>query len=289
MKKYATHLLIIIAASMTACQSEQSMKSELGYSEEADYEMIEDALEIPVTEQAPPPDVRFASQTEPVERKVIKTANVNMQVENLDSAKANIDQIIKRYNAYVSTDNRTNNTYKLSLDMTIRVQQDQLDDMLKKILSQASFVYTNNINAQDVTEEFVDLEIRLKNKRAVEEQYRKLLQKANKVEDILKVENELRMIREEIESKEGRLKYLNSQVRMSTIHLTAFQDIYHASQAPSKGFWLKIADGFSGGWYLLQEIIIGLIYTWPVTLVILLVIFLLRKRFKNLRFKRNRG
>ncbi|UII33701.1 DUF4349 domain-containing protein [Fulvivirga ulvae] len=289
MKIRTTYLLLFVAMGISACQGEQNMKSELGYSEEADYEMVEDALEIPATEQAPPPGVRFASQTEPVERKVIKTANVNMQVENLDSAKANIDQIIKLYNAYVSTDNRTNDTYKLSLDMTIRVQQDQLDEILKKILTQASFVYANNINAQDVTEEFIDLEIRLKNKRAVEEQYRKLLQKANKVEDILKVENELRMIREEIESKEGRLKYLNSQVRMSTIHLTAFQDIYHASQAPSKGFWLKIGDGFSGGWYLLQEIIIGLIYIWPVALVILLVIFLLRKRFKNLRLKRNRG
>ena len=284
MKKPMKYLLIIVALTMAACHGERSMNDKLGY--EADS--FEESMEIPATEQVPP-DVRFASQSEPVERKIIKTAEVNMQVENLDSAKANIDGIIKQFNAYVSADNRSNNNYRLSLDMVIRVQQDQMDELLKNILAQASFIYTNNINAQDVTEEFVDLNIRLKNKRAVEEQYRKILQKANKVEDILKVENELRMIREEIEAKEGRLKFLNSQVNMSTIHLSAYQDIYQTSQAPSKGFWLKVADGFSGGWDLLKEIILGLIYVWPVLLVIFLLVFLLKKRFRNFRLKRNKG
>ncbi|MBL6446297.1 DUF4349 domain-containing protein [Fulvivirga sp. 29W222] len=281
MKKPLKYLLIMMVITMGACQGEKSMNGEFSYAE--------DLQEIPATEQSSPPDIRFASLSGPVERKVIKTANVNMQVENLDSAKSNIDNIIKQFNAYVNTDNRTNNNYRLSLEMTIRVQQDQLGALLKKIITQASFVYTNNINAQDVTEEFVDLKIRLKNKRAVEEQYREILKKAHKVEDILKVENELRMIREEIEAKEGRLNFLNSQVNMSTIHLSAYQDIYTASQAPSKSFWLKMTDGFSGGWDLLKGFIIGVTYLWPFLLMTSIIIFLLRKRFKNLRLKRNRG
>lgn len=285
MKKIMKLALMILAAGILSCEGRRDYSAgDVSSKESAEYEYME---EVPATMQPPVPDAMLVSQTEPVERKIIKTADVNIQVNNLDSAKAKIDSIIKRYNAYVSADNRTNNTYRLSLEMTIRVHQDQMDELLKKILEQASFIHQNNVNAQDVTEEFVDLNIRLKNKRAVEEQYVKILQKATKVEDILKVENELRMIREEIEAKEGRLKYLNSQVRMSTIHLSAYQDIYEANIAPSKSFWLKIADSFSGGWNLLKEMIVGLIYIWPVVLVVAFLIFVLRRRIKARRLRKN--
>ncbi|ELR72854.1 hypothetical protein C900_00815 [Fulvivirga imtechensis AK7] len=233
-------------------------------------------------------DVRFASNPQQIERKVIKTANLNIQVANLDSAKTNIDRIVREYNAYVSADNRDNNNYRFTLNMTIRVQQDQMEKMVQKIEEQASYVHYNNINAQDVTEEFVDLNIRLKNKKAVEEQYVKLLQRANKVEDILKIENELRVIREEIEAKEGRLKYLESQVTMSTIHLTAYQDVYHVERAPAKSFLLKIGDGLSGGWDLLKNIVVGLAYIWPIWIVGGLLTFMAVKRIRRYRMKRTK-
>lgn len=294
MKKILVLITTILVIAATACTERgdyyssannyKGVLEEVAVSEEAEY------MSVPVPEQPPAADVRFASNNaDAIERKVIKTAELNIQVKNLDSAKLNIDEIVRRYNAYVSTDNRNNDHYKLTLEMTIRVQQDQLEPMLQKLLAQAYYVHYNNISAQDVTEEFVDLNIRLKNKKAVEEQYVKLLQKATKVEDILKIENELRMIREEIESKEGRLKYLQSQVSMSTIHLRAYQDIYEVSKAPAKSFWLKITDGFAGGWELLKNIMIGLIHGWPLVLGAVLVWILIRNRYRKYRMKKAGG
>lgn len=264
---------LIALGSLTAC-SRESEKSSFGYSSTDQAEAYDEF--IPATTQSPPPPGQDHVYDET--RKVIKTAHLRIQVDNLDSAKGNIDRLLKQYDAYASADNRVNDNYRLTLNMTIRVKQSSMENLLKALAAQASYVFENNIHAQDVTEEFVDLNIRLKNKRAVEEQYRELLKKASKIEDILKIENELRIIREEIEAKEGRLKYLQDQVALSTITLDAFQEIYQPNHAPQKSFGTRITEAFGGGWDLLKHIFLTLIYIWPVLLLLLLITYYIRRR-----------
>lgn len=293
MQKISLLIFSLVAVWLsTACSDEAKYSSSSEAMEESTYEMMEveaDATDISSAgySPVPAPPARLVDHQAEMERQIIRTARVSMQVSHMDSAKHNIDNLIRQFNAYVTTDNRNNQQYRLSLEMTIRVQQDQLDQLLQGLLKQAVYVHHNNITAEDVTEEFVDLNIRLKNKRAVEEQYVKLLNKAGKIEDILKIENELRKIREEIEAKEGRLKYLKSQVSMSTIHLTAYQDIYLVSKAPAKGFWLKIADGFSGGWDLLKSLIIGLAYIWPVIIVVVAATWYFKERYRRYKMRKS--
>lgn len=74
--------------------------------------------------------------------------------------------------------------------------------------------------ADDVTEEFVDLGIRLDNAKKSRDRLLEILQKADKVEDILRVETELRRLTEEIERMEGRIKFLRDQVAMATLRVT---------------------------------------------------------------------
>jgi hypothetical protein len=80
--------------------------------------------------------------------------------------------------------------------------------------------------AQDVSEEFVDLEARISSSKKLEEQYILLLEKqTEKVEDLLAIEKELARVRLEIERLEGRVRYLTNQVALSTVHLTALEKI----------------------------------------------------------------
>lgn len=72
-----------------------------------------------------------------------------------------------------------------------------------------------------MTDQFIDLETRLANKREYLERYRELVKKAVSVKEILEIEEKIRLLEEEIESVTGRLKYLGDQVDFSTLNLTS--------------------------------------------------------------------
>jgi predicted nucleic acid-binding Zn-ribbon protein len=78
-------------------------------------------------------------------------------------------------------------------------------------------VLNRNVVAEDVTEQYMDAEVRLKNARAVRDRLQQLLEKATKVEDSLAIEKELTRIGNEIETLEGKLKYLRDRAQYSTI------------------------------------------------------------------------
>ncbi|HZN39063.1 MAG TPA: DUF4349 domain-containing protein [Planctomycetota bacterium] len=110
-------------------------------------------------------------------------------------------------------------------------------------VKQAGRVLFESRQAADVTEEFVDLGIRLDNARKARDRLLEVLQKADKVEDILKVEAELRRLTEEIERMEGRKKFLADQVALSTLSAT-FQALADApvkkgARQPSRFPWIN--------------------------------------------------
>src|SRR5690606_18336536 len=87
------------------------------------------------------------------------------------------------------------------------------------------------VNAQDVTEEYYDLETRLKTKKEVEARYIEILKsKAKTVEEILIAEDKIRYLREEIEAVEGRLRLLKNKVGLSTIQIEIYQDAYFVKE-----------------------------------------------------------
>jgi hypothetical protein len=147
--------------------------------------------------------------------------------------------------------------------------------LVEDITRVAFKVDNKNITLNDVTEEFIDVEARLKTNKEVERRYLEILDKATTVQDILLVEQQLKIIREEIEAKEGRLKYLQSQVSLSTLNLEIHQDL---ASKPGFKFFSKLADAIKGGWKGLLNLVVGLIYIWPIVLVCVIIIFWLIRR-----------
>ena len=201
------------------------------------------------------------------EEKIRKTAVIDLTVDDYKKTRAAIDNIIRSGKAYLGNENEQHSTYNISNSMVIRVANADFDRMVSNISGLEGHVNSKNIYIEDVTAQFVDITARLKSKKEVELRYRELLQKAVRVSDVLEVEEQLRMIREEIEAKEGELKYLNDQVSYSTINLSFHQD-FEFTPSDSPGFFGRMGSAFGNGWNGFLSFLIGIVYAWPLWLVL---------------------
>lgn len=218
-------------------------------------------------------------ETANIEKKIIKTAYISFGVSEYKESRMNIDSLIKKHKAYVSSENENNSSYSISNTIIIRVPAENFEKLLSDLEGEATEFESKSINTSDVTEEYVDILTRLENKKKVEAQYVELLKKARTIAEILEVNEHIRVLREEIEAKEGRLRYLKNQVGFSTITLYMHQDY----DTVSYGFFHKIGDALSGGWDGFLTFIIGLIYIWPLILIGIGIWLLIRKAVRKRR------
>jgi hypothetical protein len=202
-----------------------------------------------------------------IPEKIKKTGDINLTVDNYKAARAAIESIVRSGGGYISGENEQNSTYSISNSMIIRVANKDFDGMVGSITAIDAHVNSKNVYTEDVTAQFVDISARLKSKKEVEQRYLDLLQKAAKVSDILEVEEQLRVIREEIEAKEGELKYLNDQVDYSTINLSLHQDFEFTPQ-DSPGFFGRLGNAFGNGWNGFLTFLVGMMYAWPLWIIL---------------------
>jgi len=218
-----------------------------------------------------------------IEKKIIKTANLSIEVDEYKESRKSLSALLKKYDAYIANEEEYNRDYQKSTNLVIRISSENFDTLLNQICGLAVHIDSKTINSKDVTEEFIDITARLKNKKEVEQQYLEILKKAYTINDILAVNEHLRAIREEIEAKEGRLKYLSNQVSFSTINVNLYQQIEQAYV----GFGGQLFKGFEGGWKGILMFIIGLSYMWPFLLIFSFIIWLIIRYRKKRRQKRN--
>jgi hypothetical protein len=217
---------------------------------------------------------------------IIKTADISMQVEKYDGSRSRILDIIKKHNAYVGSENQTNNHYNISNIMVIRVKAADFDALVEELLKEAIYVESKKINAEDVTAEFVDVNARLKSKKEAEAQYLDIMKKARTINEILDVQQYLRTIREEIESYEGRLKYLNDKVSYSTVNLSFYEKSNALQIEPGRSFGSRFVEALDWGWKGLVSFFLGLIYIWPLLLITIIGLWLMARLIKRAKKRR---
>jgi len=162
------------------------------------------------------------------ERKVVKSGSVSILVKNAEEAAKKIGETAEKMGGLV----QSSDIYESSDDVkagniTIRVPSSRFSEAMASIKSFAIKVDREIVGSQDITEQFIDLEARLKNAKAEEAQLVNLMNRAGKVEDILQVSNRLSYVRDIIERLQGQIKYLSEQVDLSTIavSLTAESEV----------------------------------------------------------------
>lgn len=225
--------------------------------------------------------------TEFLGEKIIKTGNISIEVSDYVEGMAAIKKITQAARGYITSENETRDNYRISNTLSVRVQQNQFDSLLLAVEGVAKRVENKNVNAQDVTEEYIDISARLKTKKEVELRYISFLKSAKTMKEMLEVENQLKNLREEIESTEGRLKYLSHQVQYSTLNITVYKTLDYTYQGPENSFFSRVKEAFGGGWDFCVSLFVGLIYLWPVYIIIGILAYFFRRFLKRQHAKKN--
>ncbi len=210
-------------------------------------------------------------QTEDIPRKFIKNGQIDYETENLNKTREDIFKAIKKFDGYISSENEFKSSYEISSNISIRIPAENFDKLIEEITVGVERFDRKEIYVQDVTTEFLDIEARLKTKKELETRYLEILKQANSVTEILEVERQIGELRAEIESFEGRLKYLNNQVSYSTLNVRIYETFTEQTE-----FGKKFKEGFKNGWNNLILFFVLLVNIWPFILIIIVLIILIR-------------
>ena len=200
---------------------------------------------------------------ESISRKLLKNGNVVFETADLEKMKLNIENLVQKFDGYISSDYANEYDNKVNYYLNIRIPSQYFDSILKEISIQISKFDAKEITISDVTEEFLDIESRLKNKKELEKRYLEILQQSKSVEDILNIERELGKLREEIEATEGRLNYLSNQVSFSTLSVSLYKKV-----ANETSFLGKIGERFNNGFENLKSFLLFILTVWPFVIII---------------------
>lgn len=262
MNKYTLGFLVLFTFA-SSCKDGNREATPVSYAEKDAYSAAE--MESPQNEEAPVSPQAGEAPTE-ISRQIIYTAAYRIQVDDLEKSTERVKALVSQYKGYTTEVSQNEGSYERTTRMTIRVPADQLEPCLNDIGQDAVYTNYRNLTAQDVTEEFVDIETRLATKKEVRDRYVDILRnKAKTVEEVLNAEEKIRVLQEEIEAQEGRLRYLRSQVSMSTINLEMYQRIAYRPEPGTyqTSFWTRMGNSLANGWELIQDLFLGLVTIWP--------------------------
>ncbi len=176
-------------------------------------------------------------------RMVIRTASMTVRVDKPEAHAEQVLALAKEVGGFVVDSSSNGGHGWESVGATLRVPASQFDATLARLRGMGAVTH-EQIQGQDVTDEYVDLGARVANQRRLEQRLLALMDGAASVKDALEVEKELARVRGEIERAEGRRKGIEDRVSLSTITLTL------SSTAAEPGFgdelWEAISEGGEG-------------------------------------------
>ncbi len=159
---------------------------------------------------SPSPQIAYS----PIKRIITKRADISVDVDSIDGAKASLQSIIEKSGGHITNATHRENRYNASAKIPSTKLMDTLNE-IGKLGEKTSL----SISQNDVTNQFVDNEARLKNLVLFRDKMKNLLSRTTSIEEILKIERELRRVQTEIDSIQGRLKYLKDAVALSPVSI----------------------------------------------------------------------
>jgi hypothetical protein len=254
-----------------------------GSSDAFEPDIVSSDMETVAVEKAFKESGSIAVSDEYTEQKQIRESFLRFETQDLDKTYNKIITFVKQNNGFVQDDNSTKSYTRISRNLIIRIPSNNFQKTIDSISKYVSFFDTKSISSKDVTEEFIDIEARLKAKQTLEKRYLELLSKAITVKEILEIERELSNIREEIEAKQGRLKYLQNKVSLSTLQIEFYKITSETGITVSYGtkMWNAIKSGFNG----MSIFFLGILHIWPFILILILMLFLIRRWYNKKQMK----
>jgi uncharacterized protein DUF4349 len=179
-----------------------------------------------------------------LDRMVIRTAQLTVEVTSMEQTLAKVRQIASRDGGFVSASNthveRVNDQDRTVADLTVQVRSSSADSTLSDLRALGN-VTSESSGSQDVTEEYVDLDSNLRNLQASESAILKLMDKATQIQDVLALQRELTNVRGQIERIQGRKTYLERRSDMATITLALRLPPVESARPLTGGGWDPVA------------------------------------------------
>ncbi|MBQ5998174.1 MAG: DUF4349 domain-containing protein [Treponema sp.] len=147
-------------------------------------------------------------------RKLIKSGSITIEVYDLEKADSAVNEWVKEFSGYVANSDKNERASYYS----VRIPCNNFDSAMESC-GKIGNLKNKGFSTQDVSEQFYDVQSRLETRKVLREKLRSYLKQASSMQDMLKVERELNSVQSEIESMEGRLKRLSSQIDFSTIEV----------------------------------------------------------------------
>ncbi len=218
------------------------------------------------------------------DKKIIKTAGIQLQLDNYQKFNINIHSSLKNFGAYIADEKQNQNDFRIENSVTIKVPVDQFDNLVNSFSGEGIKITEKNISSEDVTGKVVDTKARMQAKTAVLDKYLELLKQAKNMNEILQVQDEINSIQEDIEAANGRINYLQHASAYSTVNLDYFQYINGTTSNNEKpDFFTKLSTAFSTGTSVMFNLILFCISIWPIILIVLFsFIYLKRLKLKKL-------
>ena len=222
-------------------------------------------------------------QVQSIQRKLIKTVNLDVETETFDTLMENIYQKTDSLGGYVESSYTFNGSnyrgnQNRNANLTLRIPAQQLDEFLSEV-SEISNVISKDENVTDVTLQYVDMQSHKEALLTEQTRLLELLEKAESVEDIIAIESRLSEVRYQIESMESQLRTMDNQVSYSTVYLY-INEVARLTPVKEQTTWEKITTGFSESLYDvgngIKNFFIGILINLPylvVWAVILCVLF----------------
>ncbi len=197
----------------------------------------------------------------PADRKIIRNGELGIEADKPEEIQDRVGSIAQSKGGFVvasqqrSSDPRAG--FRDIVEMSVRVPAEKFADTLSEIKAGPGRILGETITGEDVTEEFIDIDARLRAKKALEQQFMEIMKRANTVDDALSVQSQLADVRSEIEKIEGRRRFIENQASLSTITIRIQAPTVFAAE--TAGFGDRLSDSFGRGFEVALNFILGLV------------------------------
>ena len=211
--------------------------------EMADEEMAEDAMPEPAAAMAEAPGGSDGGDAalQVSERRVISTGFMSLEVDDVPAAAGQVRIAAEALGGFVESSTVSGDDEDAFAEVTIRVPQEVFPEALDRV-RRIGEVRSEDLRAQDVTEQFIDLNARLRSALRTEGSLLDLLDRAADVEDVISIERELSRVRTDIERLQGQLNFLERRVSLSTLTVSLFTPSAMRTEPPSADSWIEVDD-----------------------------------------------
>lgn len=283
-------IVSLFASKMMRAESmgEATMAPSMMYQARGDFYDTENALalreESSFTDPAPSTAGQTAAESD---QKIIRTGSLVLVVEKVEETVKTIGTIAEEAGGYMQSSNVSELADgTLYGSMTIRIPSGRFSETVTAAKNLATLVPKETTNAQDVTEEYTDLDAQLRNTKAQEAEYLQILARAESVQDILAVQSYLSGTRAQIEQLQGRLQYLENRTAYATLSIELTEE--PSITAPTQDFrpGSAVHEAIQALVVLLQGLVVLGIWTiiigGPFIVLLGLIVFLCVKLIRRL-------